>query len=320
MRNVSSHLCRFAVIVYILVFSGCFKAPPLASTSLSAAHQEFLKICQDELKYPIQVFPVGKTVWVYVPSEDSIFDIRATPGKRPPPALPKESWSIQYLESVYDMKDLVTKYDISLSKKYDSNPGYQNKLSAEQNKKQQDILSAISRAYFDVGSVPGDVIYADGAKDQTHQDFVKAYVKTDKPPDFFVLVFADIKRGIAIKTISYFNDMKMALSNPPAIPNEEYARRYLYEIYGEEDLIGDKTGKKLKVEEISLGEFLAKQIDNRIKFKFTQSGFPPTGEVQDEIWGIIAETYRLYQFEDFEKIKLIDIKAEKESTYDKSQL
>ncbi len=310
----------FFLLLLACITCGCFKTPVLETTSLSSAHQKFLKICSDEYKYTVKVIPVGETVWIYVPSEDSIFDIKATPKKHLPPAAPKESWSIQFLESAYKDKTLSVHYDMNLTKKYDINPGYQNKWSEEQNKKQQNIMSAISRTYFDVGNVPGDITFEGSIKDQTHHDLVKAYVKTDKPPEFVVIIYADIKRGIAIKTISYFNDMKQALSSLQTLPYEEYVKRYVSEIYGDEDLIGDKTGSRLKTEEIHLGDFLAKQIENRIKFQFTQSGFPPTGEVQDEIWNIIAQTCRLYNFKDFEKIKLTDLQTEKESTFDKSQL
>lgn len=123
-----------------------------------------------------------------------------------------------------------------------------------------------------------------------------------------------------MQTTSYFEDMRMALSNPPAISNDEYAKRFVYEILGDDKMIGNTTGANLEMGQVTLSDFLAKQIETRIRYQFTQSNFPPTGKAQDEIWWIVAETCRLYQFKDFEKIKLIDLQSKKESTFDKSQL
>ncbi len=268
-------------------------------------------------------------MWIYVPLKEGIIDFRASPKNQPPQAKTDKSWSINFLETKFENKTIAIRYDISLNKKYDHEITYQNKYTNEYNKKQLEILTALTRSYFDVGQKNVETSLSIGKQNsaKTSSDLAEKMIANpisltdhETPPEFFVMIFADTQRGVAIKATNYFEDMRMALSNPPAISNEEYMKRYVSEIYGDEDLIGDKTGSRLKTEEITLGDFLAKQIENRIKFQFTQSGFPPTGEVQDEIWNIIRETCRLYNFKDFEKIKLTDLQTEKESTFDKSQL
>ncbi len=317
----------FTAIIFTPLSCAPSKMPQ--KTTLSSAQEKFLKICKEELKYNVAVIPHGKTMWVYVPLADGILDLRAAPKNQAPKAETKTSWSINFLETKFSNKTFTINFDIAQTKKYDRDVSYQNKYTDDCNKRQRDVVNALTRAYFDVGQTNIEAPLSVGNKstDKANEKLVEKMtsnpitaLKDEIPPEFFVIVFADTKRGVAIKTINYFEDMRMALSNPPAISNDEYIKRYISEIYGDEDLIGDKTGERLKTEEIQLGDFLAKQIENRIKFQFTQSGFPPTGAVQDEIWGIIAETCRLYEFKDFEKIKLIDLQTEKESTFDKSQL
>jgi len=183
----------------------------------------------------------------------------------------------------------------------------------------------LTRAYFDVGTNTITVPLTVGTDQPSVPEVPDplkrpASIDDENPPEFFGMVFADVKRGVAMKSISYFKDMQMALSNPPAIPNEEYSKRYVYEIVGDEALIGNRTGTQLQLEEIKLADFLAMQIENRIKNKFVQSSFPPTNEAKNEIWNIVAETLRLYNFKDFTNIKLIDLKNQTESLYNKDQL
>ena len=103
--------------------------------------------------------------------------------------------------------------------------------------------------------------YADAQKTR-RQRSLNAYVKTDAPPEFLWWC-ADIKRGI-IPRPSVFDDMKRALSIH-RISSEEYAKRYLYEIAGDEAFIGDQTENILRLR-IHLPDSLAKQIANRSSF------------------------------------------------------
>ncbi|MCB9772269.1 MAG: hypothetical protein H6754_06930 [Candidatus Omnitrophica bacterium] len=315
-----------ALLLTAAVLTGCGKPATFARPlTLTQAQEQFLKICREELKYDVKVIPVGKTMWVYVPLTDGIFEFRAASKDQSPPAPTNKSWSITFLESTFSDKTFTVRYDIAMTKKYDKKQSYQNKYSDEYSKKQREVLTALTRAYFDVGqtTITVPVTVGNDQKVNPTVEVMKSNplaLTKEEPPDFFVMVFADTKHGVGIQAINNFEDMRMALSNPPGISNDEYVKRYVYELFGDEDLIGDTTGEHLKTQDITMGYFLAKQIENRINTQFVRSAFPPTGQVQDEIWHIISETCRLYQFKDFEKIKLIDLQTEKESTYDKSQL
>lgn len=314
-RPYPKHIILLSCVLGLL---GCLKLPPPPLTSLSTAEKKLIELCKKEFNYEIIVKPVGRTVWVYVPLSGGILELKAAP--KQPPSLPKKSWSILFLESIYNDKTFIIDYDIDKTKKYGKDYGYGNHYSDEYTKTQGNLITAVTHSYFDVGTVPGDIAYTDGEKDEKHRRLVEAHIKPDEPPEFFVIVYADIKKGIAARTISDFNDMKKALSNPPVIPQEEYAKRYIFEIYGDEALIGDKSGLSLTPEEIHLADFLAQQIQNRINYQFLQSSFPPSDDVEKEILKIVNETTRLYNFDDFTFIKLHDLKNEKEYLFNKSQL
>ena len=326
-------LKKFLLLPLIAVLLiGCGKpaaVKPRAPVTLTQAQEQFLKICKEELKYNVYVIPDGRTMWVYVPLNEGIIDFKPADPSQAPKAPASENWSIAFLKAVFDhdTKVFSVNYDIGMLKRYDQDVSYQNKYSDEYSSKQREVLTALTRAYFDVGQrlVNASMTVGNDGVDVGKTNPMTP-VKDEQPPEFFVMVFADTKRGVGIKAINYFPDMKMALSNPPAISNEEYIKRYVYELFGDETMVGDRTGASLKTEELVLGDFLAEQIENRIKYQFTQSSFPPTleggpnGIVRDEVWSIVAETFRLYEFKGFEKIKLIDLKTQQESTYDKSQL
>ena len=53
------------------------------------------------------------------------------------------------------------------------------------------------------------------------------------------------------------------------------AKRVLQESKGSTDYIGDEIGQHLEYNDIQMPDFLTKQMINRIRFKFTQSDFPP---------------------------------------------
>lgn len=321
----------FFYLFFLLSLTSCSKtsltSPPI--TTLSQAQEYFLKICREELQYDVFIIPNGKTLWIYVPLAEGINTLQAAQKNQAPPSETKESWSINYLKSTFENETFIIRYDMTPTRIYDQGLTYKNQYSPDFSKKQREVLNALTRAYFDVGqkTISTQLTVGNEISTKSDKELVKDIIndtpaakENELPPEFFVMVFADTKNGVAIKAINYFEDMRMALSNPPAISHEEYIKRYVSEIFGDEAIVGDMKGERLKTSEIVLSDFLAQQIETRIKYQFTQSNFPPTGELQDEIWNVVAETCRLYQFKDFDKIKLIDMQTQKESTYNKDQL
>jgi hypothetical protein len=96
--------------------------------------------------------------------------------------------------------------------------------------------------------------------------------------------------------------------------------REISELYGDADLINDKTGENLKLKAIEWPWFLVEQIKNRVGFKFTRSDFPPDGDIVITIASIVANTFRYYDHKDFSIVILKDLRDKKSYQFDQKQL
>ena len=309
-------LQSLSVVVILLISASCnqLSSPP-SVTSRPEAVTKFQKIIKEEFKYSAIVRDIGNTVWIYVPQEDNILEIQSTSSL----PLPFKKMTIHFLKVTLQGKIYNIDYAIVMEKKYGgSGPDFTTAYPENFQRKQQNILTSVARSYLDMEEVPGDVEYMGAKKQATHENLVDAYVKTSRPPQFFVIVFADIIRGIKMVNTTHFRDLKNSMTG--ALPSEEFQKRYLSEVKGDTSLIGDKTGEYLQYRDIPLAEFLAKQIEYRINFKYQQSSSPPGEDTVKEILRIAGDTFRAYDFQDFELIKLHDLETDKLSAFEPAQL
>lgn len=278
------------------VFSGCSK-PPDAPTppSLSEAQEKLLEICNDEYSLNVVLKPLSNTIWIYLPTTEGFFEFKGKkdgPRETAPLAIKK---IINFLG--VDFKDASKdasfnlQYDISDSRVYTKNPGYASGYTEVFQSKQRNVFTAITRSHYDV----------------------------EEPPDFFIVVIADVKNGIELKSTLYIEDLKRSMTDQNFA--EEYARRVVTEPpTGDTKIIGDLTGDHLNIQEMTWPKFLAKQIKSRMRFKYQQSSFPPSDDAEKEIMKIISETVGAYDFTDFRSIKLHDLNSGEEFIFDRSQL
>ena len=285
---LSAVLCSFW-----LLSGGCSKpAPPQAS--FFAAEKRFLEICREEFHYPIFTNSLNNTLWIYLPAEDSIIALAASPRQPAPAPSSSPAASLQHVKAKLSDGIFTIRYDILHTRKYSEDTGYSSVYSKKYQERQNNVFSAMSRAF------------PDGDEKQI--------------PDFFVLVIADIANGIKTESIFYFRDFKKAMSIPPSLPQEEFAKRYLSRLRGDPSIVGDRTGKHLNLEEMTWSEFLARQLENRIRFKYQQSSFPPSDDNVGEILKIVAELVSAYDFQDFQSVRLEDLASGQTYLADKSQL
>ena len=139
-----------------------------------------------------------------------------------------------------------------------------------------------------------------------------------KAPDFVIILIADVTKGLATKSTLYLTDLKQFLSE--ALPPDEYYLREATEILGDQNLIGDKQGRSIQYKDVVWPDFLTEQLKNRIRYKLTQSEFPPEGKPDTEIIRIAANTFRFYPFKDYVGIHLYNMREKKSYTYSKDQL
>lgn len=272
-------LPRLGIFLFLLgSLAGCSKTTPPAPRPLSEMHQKFLKICQDEHKLKVVLKPLRNTVWIYVPLDDDLMKVSSTPEGARKSDMGEDRPAVKYLGSVHNDRRFKITYDIHPDKNYVQTPGYRLGYSSAYQKISQEILTSVSRAYFEL---------------------------TDAP-QFFVTVIADVKNGVEMENIFYLDDLKKYMAFG-ALPQEEFLKRSIYEARGKTDWIGDSEGRHLAYSEMTMPEFLAKQMSNRISFKFQKSSFPPSADTRGEILKAVVETLKSYNFTDFNYVELRDL-------------
>jgi hypothetical protein len=311
---------KFYYLLMLVFVCGCFPqaAPPV--TDLKEAHEKFIKITEEDTGIRPRLTEKGKTLWIYLPGTDPIIGLKASGQKARSSNRASEYFSLKYLDAYFRDNIFHIEYDIAQDTKYDKNFGYASTYTDGYQKKQRAILYNIQRAYGDLEKVPGDVTYKNDLKDASHKELVSAYVKTAKAPVFFVFVIADIQRGIEAETIVYHPDIQKILSPVVPMPAEESSRRYLVDIRGDNAIINDAKGKHLDYQDLTLAEFLAEQIVNRVNFRYTRSSFPPSGLPADTILSEAVKTLDLYKFTDYSGVRLHNLATGAEDEWGREDL
>ncbi|MDD5729977.1 MAG: hypothetical protein PHN57_02490 [Candidatus Omnitrophica bacterium] len=124
-------------------------------------------------------------------------------------------------------------------------------------------------------------------------------------PKFFVIVAADIKKGMEIREIFYYLDLKKLSYG--FISWGEYQHRTVQDTDVSTRIIGDTKGAHLKYRDISLDDFLAAQIQHRVELKFQKPEVKKDADIDREISKIGILTIRIYEFRDFQAIAFNDL-------------
>lgn len=282
------------------MLGGCSaQTPPLRE--LSDAEKKMIEICKNEYQFDVVLKSLNNTVWIYLPRTESFLDLKANEKGPQNSSDPKESLSIKFLNGNFTDGIFKLEYDIGSSKTYAKDYGFATQFSEQYQKDQRNILTAVYRAFSDLHVL-----------DKNSPEAIKT-------PDFFILVIADITKGIETQTTFYFRDLLRGMSDP--LFQEEYTKRFISDYpTGNKDIIFDRRGNHLNIEELTWPKFLIKQIVYRIQYKYQRSAFPPASEAKNEILKIAKETLEAYHFEDFEAIELQDLGDNSSRRIKKSQL
>jgi hypothetical protein len=292
--------------------------PPSART-LSESTKKLKKICKEEYNLDVVLSQTANTLWIYVPMEETFINLKATEDGPQEAQPPSESRQIFFLDTKFDNGSFRIRYDIGKAKKSAESPGYGLEYSQKFKDAQRHLLTAIAQSFGDVerpkdgaglfARVAGDIDYVGEEKNSRHKQLVHSYVQTERVPDFFVVVLADIKTGLETKMYFYLDDFLRSLADP--LFTEEYSLRALNEgATGKLDIVGDKAGQHLKIYDMTWPEFLAKQIKHRIQFKYTQSDFKPDDNSETTMLTIVAQATQAYNFKNFTDVELINLGQE----------
>ncbi|MFC1658846.1 hypothetical protein ACFL1D_05640 [Candidatus Omnitrophota bacterium] len=257
----------------IILIAGCAPVKEEPLSTKNEAERKFIQICKDEYNWNVTTKYAGNTLWAYIPYEHDIFQFKVNRFPQSP------KFSVDFAEGEFTKETFQFQYQISRLLKSEENKGFTYSLTDKVSEDFHYLLNTLNRVYFNAES--------------------------EGQPEFYVLVLADIANGVEVKYTIYGLDLKMAFNN--AIPGEEYYKRILQDIRGNLAIIHDKTGRHLTYEEITLGEFLTKQITQRIRFRFSGGDFQLQGTIEDEIVEIISYCFGTYDFQDYLMVILEDL-------------
>lgn len=285
---------------FLLFIQSCSQ-PPSPVPTLSDTHKKFIDICKNDYALDVVLKPLKNTVWIYIPKEESFIDIRAGENGPQNSNEAKEALTIKFIDGKFKDSLFFLEYDIGPIKNYPKDYGYATTYTGSYQKDHRNILTAIYRAFSALEI----------------QENKK--ISPEKVPDFFVVVTADIKRGVKIQTTLCFQDLLRAMTDPYFM--EEYSKRVMVDLpAGDKKIIGDQEGKNLKIEELTWPEFLIRQIIYRIQFKYQRSAFAPSEDTRKEILAAAAETLATYNFQDYHFLQLHNLSQNAYETLKKDEL
>jgi len=255
-------------LLIIFLISGCTSStqPTFPKEGVAQAIQD---ICKNEYKLDVTTKLVGETLWIYLPVEDIL-----VPNEKPDKYT--EKFSIE--NDRVEFEDALLRVDYSIKNIPDMEKTQGYKYNKDVIKKIGDVWKVLRRVIFSM-----------------------EHSKRNEPK-FFCLVTADIKTGIETQELFYYLDMKKVSYG--FISWEEYQHRAISNTNASQDIIGDKTGSHLLYKDITMKDFIARQIQHRIKIKFQKPEVGKNADIDKEILKVIAYVMKTYDFEDFDSAEL----------------
>ena len=231
-----------------------------------------------------------------MPTKEPIFDYESQKENSPDAGKKPSKFMVQYVDGNFKDGRFSFEYDIVTRKKSKVEDfGYSSSYTDNYIKQQNNLFTAISEVFFNVQPVKGQV-----------------------QPKFIVIVITDIKKGIETRSTLYLEDFQRYMTGE--LPYEEYMKRFLADTKGSQSMIGDEVGSHLQFKEVTMEEFLTKQIINRIAFKFQHSDFEPPDDYDNTIAGLVADTMRYYKFTSFSAVQLQNLRLDKKLLFERNQL
>ncbi len=267
-----------------LFLYGCSSSttPTFLKENINDAIQD---ICKKEYKFDVKAKLAGNTLWIYVPLED-IF----TPSDKPEKYT--EKFTIEHNKEEFNSDTLKVEYLIKAIPEQEKTQEY--KYNKDASEKINNVWKVLNRVLFSM----------DRAK--------------QNEPKFYYLVIADIKNGFEIKEICYYLDLKKV--SYVFISWGEFQHRTIQDTGISADIIGDKDGKHLKYNDITMEEFLAWQIQHRIKLKFQKPEVDQKADIDKEVLKIITYTLKAYNFDNFQFLELYNLFTNKKSLFNKAAI
>jgi len=236
-------------------------------------------ICKNEYKLEIRSKLVGQTLWVYFPVEDLL-------QKADKPEKYTEKFSIETNKAAFINKNFKIEYLIK--KTADEQKTQEFKFNKAVLEKSNNVWKTIRRVLFSMER--GKESYA---------------------PKFLCLITADIKTGLVMKDLVFITDLKKV--SYEFISWTEYQHRAVQEVGFSPIAIGDREGKNIDYKDIAFDDFLAQQMQQRIKLKYQKPEVDRNANIDQEVLKVAVYTIKTYRFKEFDGVELINSSDGKEN-------
>jgi len=260
------------LIPLILFLSACSSSttPSFLKENIPQAVKD---ICKKEYQIDIITNLAGRTFWVYMPLENII-----TKSDKP------EKYIERFL--VEDRKNRFNENVLRV--------GYFIKPVPETEKQQEMTLDkSVNTKIFNVLQVIRRVLFSMDNRE------------TKNSPLFFCIVTADIANGFELKQVFHCLDLKKLSYG--FISQTEYQHRIVQDTEISSQIIADKEGRHLVYHDITLEEFLADQIQGRIRMKFQKPEVGKNADIDKEVLKITSLTLNTYAFKDFSLVEMTNL-------------
>jgi len=248
---------------------------------------------------------IDKTLWIYIATEKDLLTINAMGGMGG--VMPDKIMKFLDLQCQYDSSSFLLDYVFL-------------KYTPEEIAKERDLLNK---------KVGGTTLYQDFTQ-TTIEVLQKTYFAIgdiiDKTADknFFVIVLADIKKGLKITFVIHRLDIEQFLLN--ILPSDEFYKRMVLKTDGGKDIINDKYGLHIEYQDISLPDFLREQIANNARSKLSEmEKFKPDeiralDSLDDIILKSVYDVTIKYEFDDYVLVEVQDLISNKKLSLSKLKL
>lgn len=281
-KNLVKSGLRLLPLVFFLAACSSSLTPSFLKKDAARAIQE---ICKKEYKIEVSATLSGRTLWVYLPLENIV-------SRSDKPQKSLEKFLLEDKKNALDSETLKVNYWVQpIAEKERIQDTILDKSVAEKNSY---VLQVIHRVLMSL--------------DKTEKD----------PPQFFCIITADIKNGVEIKQTSYVPDLKKLAFG--LVSRTEYMHRVIQDPSASARIIGDKTGVHLNYQDIMLEDFIADQIQSRIRLKFQTPEVESSADIDKEVLKIIAYTLDAYQFKDFSLVEITNHASGKKTIFNQTSI
>jgi hypothetical protein len=254
--------------LFSLLLSGCSSSttPTYHEANIEQSLED---IAKKEYKQDVKVTLLDHTLWIFIPLKDLLT-------KSDKPEKYVERFAIEQNDAWFEGKDLNVSYGIKVI------PEVEKQQEMSYNKETTEAINNIWK-------VMRRIVFSLDRKKK-------------RQLEFFSLVIADVKNGFVIHEIIHHDDLKKV--SYELISWTEFYHRIIQDSIISPEVIGDEHGLSINYRDVSMDEFLTKQIQQRIKTKFQKPEVTETADIDKEIRKIIAYTLKIYNYKDVNMVGL----------------